>query len=103
MKTLTIWLPNYLTPSLNKLVAKGWRAKHGEKQKAARALLLAFAGSLNPGNGSGTGTISWEGQNPSPISFDLSALLKLTMRTRSTSKSSRRLRKIPKKWERLSR
>ena len=39
---LTLNLPGYRTPSLNRTLGEHWRVAHGEKRKAAHALSLAL-------------------------------------------------------------
>ena len=41
-RTLTLFLPGYLHPSLNAMLQRHWRVNTGMKQKAARALLSAL-------------------------------------------------------------
>lgn len=41
-QVITIHLPGYLTPSLNRLFGKHWTASHREKQTARSALLSAL-------------------------------------------------------------
>jgi len=65
--TLTLLLPNYLTPSLNTILSSHWSNLHKHKSRAKIALLSALK--ELPQN-SKTLITSWAEQNLSPTNFD---------------------------------
>ena len=78
--TLTLLLPNYLTPSLNTILSSHWSNLHKHKQKAKSALLFALSESAP---NSKTSIISLEARNLLPINFD--TLDSFTMMTQNPS------------------
>jgi hypothetical protein len=81
---IQLFLPGYLTPSLNKTQHAHWRVAYREKKKAVRALWSALHDAVGAPS---TQTTSWDQSNTSLIRAAELALFLEILSWKSTSRS----------------